>query len=167
MSRTPGTGAYIVMEWAAGETLRRPAVLGTARASAGRPDDRRGGSGAVVGARRRSSRTCACRRDRCGGARPARSRSSGSGIDAALSGTTDEDPVLADTSGLGWLLYAALTGCWPGTEYPSLPPAPLADGEPRSPRQVVAGIPLTFSDLACRAMQLTSREGSPGDHDAR
>ena len=65
----------------------------------------------------------------------------GLGIDAALSGTTSEDPVLTDTTGLGKLLYAALTGCWPGNDYPSLPPAPVADGEPRSPRQVVAGIP--------------------------
>jgi hypothetical protein len=85
----------------------------------------------------------------------------GLGIDAALSGAVAEDPVLADTRGLGRLLYAALTGCWPGADYPALPPAPAADGEPRSPRQVVAGIPMTFSDLACRAMHLRSREGSP------
>src|SRR5258708_31543932 len=85
----------------------------------------------------------------------------GLGIDAALSGTVADDPVLADTRGLGRLLYAALTGCWPGADYPALPRAPVADGEPRSPRQVVAGIPLTFSDLACRAMHLQSREGSP------
>jgi hypothetical protein len=86
----------------------------------------------------------------------------GLGIDAALSGVASDDPVLVDTRGLGRLLYAALTGCWPGAEYASLPPAPLAaGGEPRSPRQVVAGIPLAFSDLACRAMQLDSKEGSP------
>jgi hypothetical protein len=84
----------------------------------------------------------------------------GLGIDAALSGTVADDPVLEDTEGLGRLLYAALTGCWPGPEYPPLPPAPVAGGEPCSPRQVVAGIPLALSDLTCRAMGL----GSAAEH---
>jgi hypothetical protein len=90
----------------------------------------------------------------------------GLGIDAALSGIVADDPVLDDTEGLGRLLYAALTGCWPGPEYPPLPPAPVADGEPRSPRQVVAGIPLALSDLTCRAMGLGSgaeRLTAPGE----
>jgi hypothetical protein len=80
----------------------------------------------------------------------------GLGIDAALSGTAADDPVLEDTEGLGRLLYAALTGCWPGPEYPPLPAAPVVGGEPCSPRQVVAGIPLALSDLTCRAMGLSS-----------
>lgn len=92
----------------------------------------------------------------------------GLGIDAALSGATADEPVLCDTQGLGRLLYAALTGCWPGPEYPSLPAAPVAGGEPCSPRQVVAGIPPVLSDLTCRAMQLRSAETaehvtSPGE----
>jgi hypothetical protein len=92
----------------------------------------------------------------------------GLGIDAALSGICADEPVIRDTQGLGRLLYAALTGCWPGPEFPSLPPAPVAGGEPRSPRQVVAGIPLELSDLTCRAMQLRSGESgrpltAPGD----
>src|SRR5215813_339516 len=84
----------------------------------------------------------------------------GLGIDAALSGIVADDPVLEDTEGLGMLLYAALTGCWPGPEYPPLPPAPVAGGEPCSPRQVVAGIPIALSDLTCRAMGL----GSGAEH---
>src|SRR5215470_4118178 len=82
----------------------------------------------------------------------------GLGIDAALAGIVADDPVIEDTEGLGRLLYAALTGCWPGPEYPPLPPAPVAGGEPCSPRQVVAGIPLGLSDLTCRAMGLRSAE---------
>jgi hypothetical protein len=85
----------------------------------------------------------------------------GLGIDAALAGIVADDPVLKDTAGLGNLLYAALTGCWPGPEYPPLPPAPVAGGEPRSPRQVVAGIPLALSDLTCRAMGLSSGAENP------
>jgi serine/threonine protein kinase len=91
----------------------------------------------------------------------------GLGIDAALSGIFADDPVLDDTRGLGMLLYAALTGCWPGPEYPPLPAAPVAGGEPCSPRQVVAGIPLALSDLTCRAMGLSSAGDflvrTPGD----
>src|SRR5215813_9404206 len=85
----------------------------------------------------------------------------GLGIDAALSGIVADDPVLEDTEGLGMLLYAALTGCWPGPEYPPLPPAPVAGGEPCSPRQVVAGIPIALSDLTCRAMGLSSAAEHP------
>src|ERR1700728_1564073 len=62
----------------------------------------------------------------------------GLGIDAALAGITADDPELADTQGLGRLLYATLTGHWAGMETTSLPPAPMAEGQPRSPRQVRA-----------------------------
>src|SRR5262249_60862220 len=65
----------------------------------------------------------------------------GLGIDAALSGVTADDPALADTHGLGKLLYAALTAHWPGGDWPSLPPAPEVDGHPCSPRQARAGGP--------------------------
>jgi len=85
----------------------------------------------------------------------------GLGIDAALAGIAADDPVTEDTEGLGMLLYAALTGCWPGPEYPPLPPAPVAGGEPCSPRQVVAGIPIALSDLTCRAMGLSSAAEHP------
>jgi len=85
----------------------------------------------------------------------------GLGIDAALSGIVADEPVRSDTEGLGWLLYAALTGCWPGPDYPPLPPAPLAGGEPCSPRQVIAGIPLTLSDISDRAMDLAPPEEDP------
>jgi len=152
--------AYIVMEWAAGDTLDD--LL-----SAGPIEPVRGARMIAEAAAALSSAHAAGVAHMClspGSVRWSQTgevKVVGLGIDAALSGTTAEDPVLADTRGLGQLLYAALTGCWPGTDYPSLPPAPVADGEPRSPRQVVAGIPMTFSDLACRAMNLQSREGSP------
>jgi hypothetical protein len=76
----------------------------------------------------------------------------GLGIDAALAGTAADDPALADTSGLGRLLYAALTAHWPGEEWPGLPPAPGVDGHPLSPRQVRAGVPAALDEIACRAM---------------
>src|SRR5438034_5326829 len=77
----------------------------------------------------------------------------GLGIDAALSGTTSDDPALTDTWGLGKLLYAALTAHWPGEGWPALPPAPQSpDGRPCSPRQVRAGVPSAVDDIACQAL---------------
>jgi hypothetical protein len=152
--------AYIVMEWAAGETLGD--LL-----SAGPLEPARGARMIAEAAAALSAAHAAGVAHMClspGSVRWSQTgevKVVGLGIDAALSGAVADDPVLADTHGLGRLLYAALTGCWPGADYPALPPAPVADGEPRSPRQVVAGIPMTFSDLACRAMRLQSREGSP------
>ena len=82
----------------------------------------------------------------------------GIGIDAALAGITSEDPALDDTRGLGAVLYAMLTGHWPGPEYPPLPPAPVADGHLCTPRQVRAGIPAPLDDITCRALQLRGRD---------
>ena len=77
----------------------------------------------------------------------------GLGIDAALSGTTSDDPALTDTWGLGKLLYAALTAHWPGEGWPALPPAPQSpDGRPCSPRQVRAGVPSAVDDITCQAL---------------
>jgi serine/threonine protein kinase len=77
----------------------------------------------------------------------------GLGIDAALSGTTSDDPALTDTWGLGKLLYAALTAHWPGEGWPALPPAPQSpDGLPCSPRQVRAGVPSAVDDITCQAL---------------
>jgi eukaryotic-like serine/threonine-protein kinase len=152
--------AYIVMEWAAGETLHDSLASGPL-------EPNRGARMIAEAAAALSSAHAAGVAHMCLSPGSVRWSPTGEvkvvglGIDAALSGTTSEDPVLTDTTGLGKLLYAALTGCWPGNDCPSLPAAPMADGQPCSPRQVVAGVPLTFSDLACRAMQLTSREGSP------
>lgn len=86
----------------------------------------------------------------------------GLGIDAALSGATADDPTLADTRGLGRLLYAALTAHWPGDDWPALSPAPQApDGRPRTPRQVRAGVPAAVDEITCRALFQDGHNGSP------
>jgi hypothetical protein len=86
----------------------------------------------------------------------------GTGIDAALSDTSADDPALADTRGLAMLLYAALTHYWPGPGMGTLPPAPLADGRPCSPRQVCAGVPASIDEVASQALfQRDRRRGPP------
>jgi serine/threonine protein kinase len=83
----------------------------------------------------------------------------GLGINAALTGASAEDPALADTRRLGMLLYAALTGHWPGPDCPTLPPAPLADGLPCSPRQVRAGVPAALDEITSQTLMLAGPDG--------
>ena len=94
-------------------------------------------------------------------------------IDAALAGPDltaaedgADDPELTDTRDLARLLYAALTGYWPGHRTSAgaapglLPPAPENDGGPCTPRQVSAGVPAGIDDVTCRALfQRPNRHG--------
>ncbi|WP_026123549.1 protein kinase family protein [Nocardiopsis chromatogenes] len=75
----------------------------------------------------------------------------GIGVDAALRGIAAEHPARADAQGLGRLLYAALTGHWPGPGRVDLPPAPLVDGVPRRPALVANGVPPRFDELVGRS----------------
>jgi hypothetical protein len=78
----------------------------------------------------------------------------GLGIDAALSGTDAADPAAADTMALGRMLYALLTGRWPGDEPTALPAAPRHKGRVYTPRQVRAGVPGALNAITCHAMAL-------------
>ena len=78
----------------------------------------------------------------------------GLGIDAALSGTQAADPAAADTMALARMLYALLTGCWPGDEPTALPAAPRHKGHVYTPRQVRAGVPGVLDAITCYALQL-------------
>ena len=59
---------------------------------------------------------------------------------------------LADTRAIARVLYAALTGYWPGQQETALPPAPRRDGRPYRPRQVRAGVPARIDEITCRAL---------------
>jgi serine/threonine protein kinase len=106
----------------------------------------------------------------------------GLGIDAALAGPAltasedgTDDPELTDTRDLARLLYAALTGYWPGlpgadgsapapppqAARPALlPPAPDNGSGLCTPRQVSAGVPAGVDDVTCRALfQRPNRHG--------
>ncbi len=81
----------------------------------------------------------------------------GLGLDAALCGTglggaTAKDPVAADTTALARMLYALLTGYWPGEEATALPPAPRHKGQVCTPRQVRAGVPALLDAITHRGL---------------
>jgi hypothetical protein len=85
----------------------------------------------------------------------------GLGLDAALYGVAGPadgvggpaDPVAADTSALGRMLYALLTGYWPGEEATALPAAPRYKGQVCTPRQIRAGVPARLDAITYRALR--------------
>jgi serine/threonine protein kinase len=150
--------AYIVMEWAAGDSLDDLLAQGPLDAARGAriiAEAAEAMSAAHAAGLAHLCLTPDCLRWTAGGG----VKITGLGIDAALSGATAEDPALADTYRLGMLLYAALTGHWPGPDCPTLPPAPLENGLPCSPRQVRAGVPAVLDEITSQAMLQRDRDG--------
>jgi hypothetical protein len=81
----------------------------------------------------------------------------GFGVDTALCGPAQDpgaNPMTADTMALARMLYALLTGYWPGDgTITSLPPAPRHKGQVCTPRQVRAGVPAVLDAITYRALQ--------------
>lgn len=150
--------AYIVLEWAAGDSLDdllASGPLDSARGARIIAEAAEAISAAHAAGLAHLCLTPDCLRWTPGGG----VKITGLGINAALTDATAEDPALADTYRLGMLLYAALTGHWPGPDCPTLPPAPLADGLPRSPRQVRAGVPAALDEITNQAMLQRDQDG--------
>jgi len=159
-------GAYVVMEWVAGDTLGDLLATGpldTGRACILAGDAARAlASAHGAGLAHLRLTPASLHWTRTGGV-----KITGLGIDAALAGSgitgaAAEDPAVTDTQGLASLLYAALTGYWPGEEETSLPAAPQADGAPCTPRQVSPDVPSGIDAVICRALlQRTARHDPP------
>ncbi|HEX6454052.1 MAG TPA: protein kinase family protein [Trebonia sp.] len=159
-----GDQAYIVMEWVSGDSLAD--LLGESPLDPGR------GCALIVEAARALASAHAAgqahllltpqslRWTRSSGV-----KITGLGIDAALAGAglaNAADPALTDTRDLAGLLYAALTGYWPCETPTTLPPAPVADGEVCTPRQVSADVPTALDAVVTRALlQRPVRQGMP------
>ena len=82
----------------------------------------------------------------------------GLGVDQALHGTElGLDPGLADVHGAGSVLYAGLTGRWPGPlDAEHLPGVPsVGGGRTPWPSRVVADVPADLDEIAARAVQTT------------
>jgi len=82
----------------------------------------------------------------------------GLGLDDALcgpglGGPGPEDPVAVDTEALARMLYALLTGYWPGDEPTALPAAPRHKGNVCTPRQIRAGVPAMMDAIAYRGLR--------------
>ena len=80
-------------------------------------------------------------------------------VDASLEPPAPPDPTYgdldareADVINLAGILYAALTGRWPGVTRSAVPPAPREARRPMRPRQVRAGVPRTLDAICDRVL---------------
>ena len=80
-------------------------------------------------------------------------------VDAALEVSRPHDPLYgelddreADVINLAGILYAALTGRWPGVARSAVPKAPRESRRPLRPRQVRAGVPRTLDAICERVL---------------
>ena len=162
-----GGQAYIVLEWVGGdsltEILEAGGPLDPARACSLISDAAR----AVAGAHALGQAHLRLTPDTLRWTRGSGIKITGLGIDAALAGdgltaAAAHDPSIADTTALAALLYAALTGYWPGEEPTRLPAAPVSDGMVCTPRQVSADVSSAMDSVVTRALlQRPTRQGPP------
>jgi hypothetical protein len=161
-----GDQAFVVMEWVSGDTLAdllADGPLDPGRACALIADAAR----ALAGAHGAGQAHLRLTPQSLRWTRSSGVKITGLGIDAALAGNgltgqAAADPALTDTRDLAALLYAALTGYWPGEGYEGLPHAPRSDGMVCTPRQVSADVPSAIDALVCRGLlQRTARQGPP------
>ena len=161
-----GGQAYIVFEWVAGDTLTDlltdgPLEPGRACSLVSEAARALAGAHAVGQAHLRLTPDALC------WTRSSGIKITGLGIDAALAGDgltgpAAHDPAIADTIALAGLLYAALTGYWPGEEPTRLPAAPDSDGVVCTPRQVSADVSSAIDSVIVRALlQRPTRQGGP------
>jgi len=163
-----GGQAYIVFEWVAGDTLTDlltdgPLEPGRACSLVSEAARALAGAHAVGQAHLRLTPEALC------WTRSSGIKITGLGIDAALAGDgltgpAALDPAIADTIALAGLLYAALTGYWPGEEPTRLPAAPVSDGDGVvcTPREVSADVSSAIDSVIVRALlQRTTRQGAP------
>jgi serine/threonine protein kinase len=161
-----GGQAYIVFEWVAGDTLTDlltdgPLEPGRACSLISEAARALAGAHAVGQAHLRLTPDALC------WTRSSGIKITGLGIDAALAGDgltgpAAHDPAIADTIALAGLLYAALTGYWPGEEPTRLPAAPVSDGAVCTPRQVSADVSSAIDSVIVRGLlQRTTRQGGP------
>ena len=88
-------------------------------------------------------------------------------VDATLEPTRPPDPLYgdldareADVIDLAGILYAALTGRWPGVSASAVPRAPRDGRRPLRPRQVRAGVPRTLDAICDRVLHKEASQHS-------
>ncbi|WP_344902839.1 protein kinase family protein [Actinomadura meridiana] len=160
-----GESAYIVSEWVVGENLE--GMLAKAPLEPGRAATLLYEASEAIAAAHAAGlwHLCLTPRDlvwTTGGT----VKLLGVATDAVLNDWHADDPAAEDVHCLGRMLYAALTAHWPGADDRSdLPAAPAADGVPRAPRQVQAGISHAVDAIVCRCLGIGPAEplATPAD----
>jgi hypothetical protein len=155
-----GDRAYVVLEWVGGESLDDLLTSGPlepGRAVALVAEAAQALAGAHAAGLAHLCLTPRSLRWTAGGG----IKITGLGVEAAMYGAHADDPAVADTQGLGRLLYAALTAHWPGEDSVYLPPAPFVDGELCTPRQVRAGVPAGIDTVTSLALSGRPWRGRP------
>jgi hypothetical protein len=155
-----GDQAYVVLEWVSGESLDD--LLASGPLEPGRAAALIAEAAQALAAAHAAGLAHLCLTPRslrwtAGGG----IKITGLGVEAAMYGAHADDPAVADTQGLGRLLYAALTAHWPGDDTVYLPPAPLVEGELAAPRQVVAGVPAGIDTVTWLALSGRPWRGRP------
>lgn len=157
-----GSLAYIVREWATGQSL--DVVLGEGPMPARRATWlMREVAGAMANAHRMGIPHRRLAPDNVVITKSSGVKLVGLGTAAALHGDPVDgvDPELEDTLDLGRLLYACLTARWPGGDRAGLPVAPTEHGRLLRPRQVRAGVPRALDAVCDRILGQQSRYGEP------
>src|SRR5260370_32678779 len=155
-----GDRAYVVLEWVSGESLADLLAAGPlepARAAALIAEAAQALAAAHAAGLAHLCLTPRSLRWTAGGG----IKITGLGVEAAMYGAHADDPSVADTQGLGCLLYAALTAHWPGEDSVYLPPARYVDGELCTPRQVRAGVPAGIDAVTSLALSGRPWRGRP------
>jgi hypothetical protein len=159
-----GELAYVVREWASGQSLN--VVLGDGPLAARRAAWLlREVTGAMVNAHRHGIAHRRLTPEAIVVTKSSGVKLIGLGTAAALRGESEpadgDSPELDDVQDLGRLLYACLTARWPGGDAAGLPVAPTEHGRLLRPRQVRAGVPRALDAICDRILAHQSRYGPP------
>src|SRR3954447_4075910 len=159
-----GEVAYVVREWASGQSLN--VVLNDGPLAARRAAWLiREVSGAMTNAHRHGIAHRRLSPEAVVVTKSSGVKLIGLGTAAAVRGEHEpaegDNAELDDVQDLGRLLYACLTARWPGGHAAGLPVAPTEHGRLLRPRQVRAGVPRTLDAICDRILSPQSRYGPP------
>jgi putative peptidoglycan lipid II flippase len=155
-----GSLAYVVREWATGQSLDvvlSEGPLGARRATW----VMREVAAAIAGAHRLGMAHRRLAPDTIVITKSSGVKVIGLGTFAALQEFSGEDSEREDMRDLGRLLYACLTARWPGGPVAGLPAAPTEHGRLLRPRQVRAGVPRALDAICDRILADQPRVGEP------